>query len=218
MPQGSLWMGTPNRFERIPKFGPQVAGGLDQILKTVLPQALGQTDPSAGFDPIAQAEVQRFRQDIVPSIRERLTGMNLGGGRSSGGLEALGAAGTTLATNLAAQRAQYGLQRQSQLQNLLQMGLQPRDQIGYFGARPGLAQTVLPGLAQAAGKFGLDYLSGNVKSPLGKGLGAAGTGASLGGAVGGPVGAAVGGGIGIITQFLPKIMSLLKGKGGSVSA
>ena len=152
MAQGSFLTGTPSRFERIPKYGKQVSGGLDQILKSILPQVLGQGDPSAGFEPIAQAETQRFQQDIMPSIMERLTGMNIGGGRSSGGLEALGAAGTTLATNLAGQRAQYGLQRQGQLQSLLGMGLQPRKEIGYFGSQPGFMQAMAPGIGEGIGE------------------------------------------------------------------
>lgn len=57
------------------------------------------------FDPIAQEEMRRFQQQVVPGITNQLAGV--GGLNSSALRQALGGAGQDLQTRLAALRAQH---------------------------------------------------------------------------------------------------------------
>ena len=192
MALGQFFMGAPGRFERIQRFDPQRQQAFNQILSSVLPQILSGQLPMQGFEPIAEREVQRFQQETVPSLAERFTGM--GAQRSSGFQEALARGGTRLGTDLAAMGSQFGLQRQSQLMQLLGMGLTPQEEIGYFRGQPGFMQGLAPGIGQGIGQA--------IPGALG----------ALGGAVAGPIGGAIGSGLGALGGLLG-----LGGARGSVS-
>lgn len=140
-----LW-GTPSRFEKIPRFTqPQVQG-----LNTSLQQALaGLQGVPASFEPIAQREMQRFQNDIIPGIAERYATTQ--GSRSGAFQGALSQAAQRLSTNLAGMGAQYNLANRGQLMDLLKIGLTPQEDVGYFGGRPGVAQT---GVSSIAGGIG----------------------------------------------------------------
>lgn len=142
----SFLLGTPSRFERIPKFTPQNIGALNQLVSMGL-GGLQQTQPD--FAPIEKREVQRFKQETLPAIAERFTG--LGAQRSSGFREAYTGGAQDLSTNLAALRGQFDLQNRGQLMQMLGMGLTPQDEIGYFAGRPGALGIAGAGLAQGAG-------------------------------------------------------------------
>jgi hypothetical protein len=140
-----LW-GTPSRFEKIPRFTqPQVQG-----LNTILQQALsGLQGTPASYEPIAQQEMQRFQNEIVPGIAERYATTQ--GSRSGAFQGALSQAAQRLSTNLAGMGAQYNLANRGQLMNLLKIGLTPQEDVGYFGGRQGVAQTGLSSLAGGIG-------------------------------------------------------------------
>jgi len=142
--------GTPDRFEQIDKFDPQRQAAFNQLLQTVLPQLLSSIQ-DGGFEPIAEREKQRFMQETVPSLAERFTGMGAGAQRSSGFQEALARGGSELGTNLAALGSQFGMQRQSQLMNLLGMGLTPQQETGFFPGRTGFLGALAPGIGQGLG-------------------------------------------------------------------
>lgn len=69
------------------------------------------------FDPIAELSRRQFFEDIVPQLSQQFEGA--GALRSSNFRGALGAAGGRLQSELAAMRAQYGLQQQGESRQLL---------------------------------------------------------------------------------------------------
>ena len=85
----------------------------------------GLQDPTAGFDPIAQQARSQFQTQTIPGLAERFTSFGQGGQRGSDFAGALSGAGSELEENLAAQKAQFGLQKQGLLQQLLGQSLQP---------------------------------------------------------------------------------------------
>ena len=146
---GSFLFGHKPRVEQIQRFGPEQQQAFSQILQQALS---GMQDPTKGFEPIAEQARSQFIGKTVPSLAERFTAMGQGAQRGSGFQQALGEAGAGLEESLAAQQAQYGLQRGGQLQQLLGMGLQPQfdvyrqaPQQGFLGAAAGQA---LPALIQ----------------------------------------------------------------------
>lgn len=155
--------GKSGGYQQVQNFTPHQQEVLQQILQQALqglqPQSFGQN-----FEPIAANARQQFSQQTVPSIAERFTSM--GGQRSSAFGQQLGAAGAGLESNLGAQKAQFGLQQQGLLQQLLGMGLQPQFQTDYMQRQPGF----------------LEGLGGAAASGLGMGLtggiGGVGAGAS----------------------------------------
>lgn len=116
---------TPRKVEQLERFKPDQQQASSQVLQQALsglqPQNFGK-----GFEPIAQQARTQFSQQTIPSIAERFTGLGAGAQRSSAFPMALGQAGAGLEGNLAGQKAQFGLQQQGLLQNLLGMGLQPQ--------------------------------------------------------------------------------------------
>lgn len=168
----SFFSGTPASFQQISKFSPQQMSGIQQ--------QLGMGMDQSAFNPIEQRARTQFQTRTLPSIAERFTSLGGGAQRSSGFADILGRAGSGLESDLAAQRAQYGLQQQG-LQNQLLTTPQfdtvrmPRESSGFESLLSGL----LPALGYGAGMaFG---------GPLGAGLGGAAGGglASLLGGLGG---------------------------------
>lgn len=113
-----------------------------------------------GFQPIAEEEMRRFQQDILPQLKEQLTA----GGQGLGGpmAQAMGGAGQDLATRLAGLGSQYGLQERGLEQQRLgglgqyltgqqQLGLQAQ-QLAQRNRQ--LGQSGLAGLGGFAGQAG----------------------------------------------------------------
>lgn len=102
-------------------FGGQLAGNYfgqqspaDQARAQLLQQLQGAAPyQRVDFDPIAQEEMRRYRQEVVPSIANQFAGADAL--RSSGFRQALSGAGQDLQTRLAALRSQHELGQQSLL-------------------------------------------------------------------------------------------------------
>ncbi len=127
------------------------AQGFEQALQSLMGMLSGSDESFEAFEaPI----MRQFQEQTLPQLQERLTAFGGGGGRSSGGAQALGAAGAGLQENLASQRA--GLQ-QNAIQQLLSTFLQ--------GSQIGLG-TQAKGFAQKPPGFGASFGQG-----LGQGVG-----------------------------------------------
>ena len=136
----------------MPRFGQQQMTGLNQILQSGLS---GLANPTQGFAPIAQQARSQFNQQTVPGLAERFTSM---GGRGSAALSSpafasqLGQAGAGLEENLAAMQAQYGMQNQGNLLQMLQLGLQPQYENMLQPEQQGFWESILPGLLGGIGQ------------------------------------------------------------------
>jgi len=150
----------PERTTQIPRF--------DQPQQEAMRGALGMgmeglRDPYAGFEPIAQQARSRFQSQTMPSLMERFGG--LGATRSSGYKGLMAGAGEDFEQQLAAMRAQYGLQNRSSLMQLLGLGLQPQFENIYRPETAGGmqmmgAQLAGAGLGGLGTMLGGQYLSG----------------------------------------------------------
>jgi hypothetical protein len=180
--------------------------------------------------------MRRYSQDIVPSLAERFS--MTGSQGSSGFREALGRSGQDLVSRLAGMQSQHGLQRESNLLDMLRVGLTPQKEIGYFQGRQGAVGSILPGLAEGAGKLieplgkavgGMassgaksfwKWLSKKFGKKIAPAIGSA-AGTALGGSVGGPIGGAVGGVAGSAAMkalsYLIATLGKSKKQSGSVS-
>lgn len=77
-----------------------------------LPAQYQQLMQGLNFDPIEQNAMRGFQQNVVPGLAERFSSMGTGGSQGSSAFaQQLGGAGSDLMSQLAALRAQYGLQR-----------------------------------------------------------------------------------------------------------
>lgn len=113
-----------SKMQQLPLYSPQQQAAQSQLLQMALQ---GLQNPTAGFEPIAAQARKQFQENTIPSLAERFTAFGgQGGQRSSAFQGVLGRAGSDLESQLAALQANYGLQRQSQLQNLLAYGLTPQ--------------------------------------------------------------------------------------------
>lgn len=139
----------PGGFQKMSLLDPSQLAGQRSALQMALS---GLQNPTQGFEPIAQNAMQQFQSNIIPSIAERFTA--LGGQRSSGFQNALQQGAVGLSSNLAAQKAQFGLQNQGQLMNLLGMGLKPNFEYAYQQPEPGFLGGALGGLSQGLGSLG----------------------------------------------------------------
>ena len=175
--QGSFFGGTPAQTQQFQKYGPQQSQGIDQLFQMGL-AGLQNLKPF-DFAPIEEQAKHNFNTQTAPSIAERFTAMG-SGPRSSNYAPAFAAAGANLQRDLAAMKAQYGLQQQGQqqgfLQNLLGLGLTPQFENAYIPRQQGFAESaggpLLQGLAQS-----LPYL---LPLLLGGATGGVGTAATAG--------------------------------------
>lgn len=159
--------GRKEKMEQVPTMTPEQQQLLSQILGGVgaplgagmerLSEILGGA-PEA-FEAFQAPAMRQFREEIVPGIAERFTGMDGGAQRSSAFAQTLGRAGESLAERLSAQRA--GLQQQalSQLLGLTGMGMGARPyetamRPGTTGFLGGLTPGIGMGLGQLLGGLG----------------------------------------------------------------
>ena len=160
--------GRPGRFEQIPTVTPEQQRMLSQILEGVgVPLGAGLENlqmllsgrPEA-FQAFQAPAMREFREQIVPEIAERFTG--LGAQRSSVFPQQLGAAAAGLEERLTGQRASLQSQALQQLMSLLGIGLQPQFQTMQIPAQEGLLQPGIRGLGGILGGIGGTALTGGL--------------------------------------------------------
>lgn len=142
---------TPDQQDALNKLLMESLGGLTQggglgALQDLI------SGKGTSFDPIERSAREGFEQKTIPTLAERFTA--LGGQRSSGFNQALAQAGRGLESDLASQRAGYGLQQGGlqlgalgQLRSLLGLGLTPQFENNYMKRQPGFLENVGVGLA-----------------------------------------------------------------------
>jgi hypothetical protein len=163
--------GKPAGVEQVNRFNPQQQNTFQNLLGI---GNQGLQNPYQGFEPIEQRARSQFQQRTIPQLLEQFTSM---GGHGTAALSSpafasqLGSAGAGLEEGLAAQRSQYGMQNQSQLMQLLGLGLTPQFNDYQREGRPGLFQSYAPGLGQYFGQAGLDYFNGGQGSDQQQGPG-----------------------------------------------
>jgi len=149
----------PAQTTQLPRFNEEQQGWMSQLGQMGMQ---GLQNPMEGFEPIAQQARNQFTTQTVPSLAERFTAMGQGGQRSSDFAGAVGGSGEDLEANLASMGSQYGLQRTSQLQQLLGMGLTPQTENIYQPSQMGGMQAMggqlmgsgLQGLFSSLGQMG----------------------------------------------------------------
>lgn len=140
--------GNPEMFTQVPKFSPEIAGNLNQLLESTFQ---GLQNPSQGFQPIANEAIHRYETQGVPSLAERFTAMG-GGQRSSAFQNALASGRGDLERSLGAMQAQYGLQNRSGLLDQLKMGLLGQPEFMHSARQPGFFENLL-GPLLGGGKY-----------------------------------------------------------------
>lgn len=142
-------MGKPEKMQQFSTVNPQQQGALSQLLS----QAMGGLQGNKfDFAPIEAQARQGFQQKTIPGIAEMFSGMGSGGGqRSSAFAHSLGQAGSDLETNLAGMKANYGMQQQDQLMNMLRTALMPQTENIFRPAQQGFFGNMLGGIGQGAG-------------------------------------------------------------------
>lgn len=136
--------GSPGKFGTYDLYTPEQKEALRSILGAGMSGLANLS--SVDFEPIAQQARQGFQQNTIPSIAERFTAMGAGAQQSSAFPQILGQAGAQLESNLAANKAQFGLQQQDQQQKLiallLGLGSQPQFASYYQPSQGGLLQSL----------------------------------------------------------------------------
>jgi hypothetical protein len=136
----TFFKGKPERIQSIPLgYNPQ-----QQQLFSQLGQMGMQNlqNPYQGFAPIAQQAQERFQQQTIPSIMQRLSNMGLPLNGTNAYAQQLGQAGRGLQGDLAAQQAQFG---QGNLQNalaMLGMGLTRQNESMFRERQPGAGELI----------------------------------------------------------------------------
>jgi hypothetical protein len=149
-------LASQGKYLQAPIYTPEQMGVQGRLLELG-----GQrvAEPTQGFEPIEQQAQRQFQTQTVPAIAERFTAMG-GGQRSSAFQAALGRSGADLASQLGAQKAQYGLQQQGLGLQQAQAGLQPQYSQAYY--QPSNFEELLGGQLGSAGG---DFLQSLLKSP-----------------------------------------------------
>jgi hypothetical protein len=154
--------GSPQRVQQAQQYTPEAQQMMSRMMNTGF-EGLKQFD----FGPIRDKAIRQYQQQIVPGLSERFTSM--GGRRSSGFQQALGASGSDLMSNLAALEENYNLQRQPMFQQLIGMGLRPQWENLVNPATSGLIPDLLKGLfstgGQMAGAGGTAIIEKLAKNP-----------------------------------------------------
>lgn len=146
----SFFFGSPESYEQLPLYNQDQSGGFMQALQMALG---GLQNPQQGFAPIANQARSQFNQVTVPGIAERFSALGSGAQGSSAFANTLGQSAADLETNLAALGSQYGMQNQSNLQNLLRLGLAPQFETNFNKRQPGHFENNLNTGLQNIGKI-----------------------------------------------------------------
>lgn len=143
--------------------GPQMAYGNDMLAQSLA----GLKDPYAGFAPLEQQAMSQYQQSM-PGLLQRFSNMGDSALSSSGLNAALAGGQQSLAENLAAMKANYGLQSRGQFMQMGQTGMMPQFENYQTGGSQGLLGSLAPmalGLATGgmagAGVFGRGMMNQN---------------------------------------------------------
>ncbi len=135
--------GTPGGFIGADIYTPEQKQALEQLLQM---SEQNMNNPYEGFDPIRQAALSNFYQEIVPHLQEGFSGSGDNSYSSPQLQTNLSSAGAGLAERLAALQAGYGQQNKQFGLQQLQTGLNPYQQMGYQQRQPGFGENVLNSL------------------------------------------------------------------------
>lgn len=162
----SFFVGTPGKYEQISK--------LDQSQQPIYTQltdaAKGKgssgvfgtasnyyrslfDDNNSTYTSLANPEMRRFQEEIIPDLAEQFAGMGSGGLSSSGFRNAGIRAGTDLSERLAALRANLRQQGAAGLMNLGNQSLQSYNENVYRPATKGLLDYGAQAAGMAAGAY-----------------------------------------------------------------
>jgi len=151
-----LLFGRSGEIKPLPTISPEQQALMSQLmggLRSPLKAGLGSLSDilSGNVGAYQRPAMRQFREQIVPGIAERFSGMGAGAQSSSAFPQALGQAGAGLAEQLAMQKA--GLQQQGlgQLQSLLGMTMQPQFQYQQIPGTQGALSSIFGGLGSAIG-------------------------------------------------------------------
>lgn len=149
------------KVRQIPRFSPQQSGFQNQILSMLGPASgagLSNLTQLLSGDPEAfkafEAPFQRqFKEQTIPYLAERFSGLGAGAQSSSAFQQALGQAGSGLSENLASLRG--GLQQNalSQLLGFGQLGMEPQFESVLQNRSPGFGSTFGPALGEMGGNL-----------------------------------------------------------------
>lgn len=152
-PSAEWFYGSPGQLAHIPRFTQPQMSALSSILgkgQNMLSNLL------MGFEPIENQARQQLQQKTLPSIAERFTSLGNNAMSSPAFLSQLGGAASDLESNIAALKAQFGMQNRNQAMQLLAMGLEPQYQNLRLEAQPGFLggqfMPALMGLGTELGK------------------------------------------------------------------
>lgn len=156
-PQGNFFSGQPATFATTQRFNPNQQNLQNQSIQQILSLLQGNTP--AGFEAIENQARQGFQKKTIPTLAERFSSLGGSPGGSSGFAGLLGEAATGLETDLAAQRANFGNQRLSQL---LPFAMQQSFDTQYMPREAGFLENLLSpllgGFGQGFGKAGASSL------------------------------------------------------------
>lgn len=153
MQKSGFFSGSPASLLQASRLNPQQQSTLGQLLPGV-GQQVGNNNLS--FAPIAQRAREQFHTQTIPSLAARFAGLGSGGSlRGSSFQGAIGGAASDLESQLASGEAQYGLQRQQLLQQLLGLLMQPNQENIYQPQSAGFLEGIAGPLANFAGKAAL---------------------------------------------------------------
>lgn len=167
--------GSAGRYTFQPRYPGQLQSQYEQLFGNAINRLNERFSPNSqyGIDPILKQAEQDYYTQTLPGLRESYT--RLGGQNSARFPAELQISGQNFATNLAALKAQHGLDEQRQLMQYLNHS--PYENVYEAGIPPQQAQQSGPGLLTSLGDIAAQT--------------------ALGYATGGPAGAAIGGGAGL---------------------
>lgn len=210
--------GNDAQNTQLPTVTGQQAGLANNLGQLGLKGIQGYNPQQFNFQPIADKARNNFMTQTLPSISERFTAMGGQNRLGSGNFNnAQTQAGIGLDTNLAALEQQYNmqqqgfdLQRQGQLGQFAQLGLQPQFENMYTPASSGILGGLAGGLGQGIGAAGSIYALGGLGGAGTAGATAAGTGAAAAGGT-----AATGGLTGLLSALGgPPVLAAIGGVAG----
>lgn len=156
--------GSPGRTEQLSTITPQQSAFMQQLMgglqgqQSGVPgmnylQSLFSQDPSA-FSEFEAPMMRQFNEQIVPGIAERFSGQGSGMRGSSALNQTLGQAGQRLSESLASQRANLRSGAMNQLQNMMNLGMNPQFENLMFQPQQGMMQGLAGGVGQGLGAMG----------------------------------------------------------------
>lgn len=182
-----FFQGTPEKFEQRSRLGPEqqpLYGNLQAA--NAGPGAGGSFGSAADYyrdilsndsdtaNQMFAPEMRRYNQQIIPDLAAQFAGAGAGGLSSSSFRNAAVGAGTDLSERLGAIRARLRSEGAAGLMNLGQQGLGDFNNNIQRPGTPGFLESAAPGIGQAIGQAGSNWLSNSMKgstSPYGGGGG-----------------------------------------------